>query len=119
MRGHQAIGMHLDPVSFHHLSDIFQELFPVPRAPVYIHSRVSAIHHVIEGTRDAKKHLLLFFERYLNGMALSKLYNLDATPSSLTAFGYHPWIILLFLKKFLEFNANKDYHNTIFVRIIC
>jgi hypothetical protein len=42
----------IDPVSFHRLAGIFQELFAVPNAPVYIHSRVSAIHHVIEGTRE-------------------------------------------------------------------
>jgi hypothetical protein len=50
MRGHQAIGMHLDPVSFHRLADVFQELSPVPLAPEYIHSRVPAIYHVMEGT---------------------------------------------------------------------
>jgi len=31
--------------------DIFQELFPVPLASIDIHTRVSAIHHVIESTR--------------------------------------------------------------------
>jgi len=34
MRDYQAKGMHLDPVSFHRLADIFQELFPVPLAPM-------------------------------------------------------------------------------------
>jgi hypothetical protein len=43
--------MHRDPVSFHRLADIFQELFPVSLAFVYIHTRVSAIHHVIQTTR--------------------------------------------------------------------
>jgi len=68
MRGHQTVGMHLDPVSFRRLADIFQELFPVPLAPVYIHSRVSAIHHVIESTRDY----------ILNGRAIQKYLFISA-----------------------------------------
>ena len=51
MRGYQAEGMHLDSVSFHRLDDTFQELFPVLLAPIDIHARVSAIQHVIEGSR--------------------------------------------------------------------
>jgi hypothetical protein len=50
MRGHEAVGMHLDSVPFYRLADIRQNLFPIPLAPEYVHSRVSAIHYVIEST---------------------------------------------------------------------
>jgi hypothetical protein len=49
--GHQTIGMHLYLIALHRLTDILQKPFPVSPTLEYIHSRVSAIHHVIESTR--------------------------------------------------------------------
>ena len=52
MGAHQAIGMHLDIIALHRTADILQKFLPVPLAPEYIHSRVSAVHYVIESARE-------------------------------------------------------------------
>jgi len=58
----------LDPVLFHRLADIFQELFPVPLAPIYIHYNPYPCFR--DSSRDRKHPEILFltaapFKNYL------------------------------------------------------